>query len=267
MLTRCATVNDDRVKMWLRIAGLYGVSQLPKIQLDHGLITALLERWRPEVHAFHMPFGEVGITLQDVEVLFGLKVDGLLVTGEDTIGTPEEVKLMCHQLLGFEPANRFMSTTMIHGLAVPDVQALHAENTDEEVLLAARHFIYYLLNGFLFPDATKGKYKLYLLPYVSNLYLCGEYSWGSVVLGCLYRALCRASEADKRTVYGCLLLVQIWAWERLPMFQPKGVLPRNQIADYPIAYSLISPLTMTISMPCPHIAKRGGFCGLPVFRL
>ncbi|XP_019181350.1 PREDICTED: serine/threonine-protein phosphatase 7 long form homolog [Ipomoea nil] len=80
-LTRCAAVNDDRVKMWLRIAGLYGVSQLPKIQLDHGLITALLERWKPEVHTFHMPFGEVGITLQDVEVLFGLKVDELLVTG------------------------------------------------------------------------------------------------------------------------------------------------------------------------------------------
>ncbi|XP_019166857.1 PREDICTED: serine/threonine-protein phosphatase 7 long form homolog [Ipomoea nil] len=143
---------------------------------------------------------------------------------------------MCNELLGFEPADRFLSTTMINGTAVPDIQDLHADSTDEEVLLAARRFIYYLLNDFLFPDATKGKYKLYLLPYVNNLYICGEYSWGSAVLGCLYRALCRASEADKRTVYGCLLLVQIWAWERLPMFQPQGVLPCNQIADYPIAY-------------------------------
>ncbi|XP_019178613.1 PREDICTED: serine/threonine-protein phosphatase 7 long form homolog [Ipomoea nil] len=111
--------------------------RLTKIQLDHGLITALLERWRPGVYAFHMPFGEVGITLQDVEVLFGLKVDGLLVTGEDTIGTTAEVKLMCLELLGFELANQFLSTTMIHGSVVPDVQALHAESGDEEVGLSA----------------------------------------------------------------------------------------------------------------------------------
>ena len=33
------------------------------------------------MHMFHLPHGEMGITLQDIEVMLGILVDGLLVTG------------------------------------------------------------------------------------------------------------------------------------------------------------------------------------------
>ncbi|KAH0696708.1 hypothetical protein KY290_014094 [Solanum tuberosum] len=36
------------------------------MQYDHALVTTMIERWRPETYCFHLPFGEVTITLHDV---------------------------------------------------------------------------------------------------------------------------------------------------------------------------------------------------------
>ena len=72
---------DDRVVNIIKALGLEGLFWVPGREIDHGLITALVERWWPETHTFHMPHGDVSITLQDVEVLFGLPVDGVAITG------------------------------------------------------------------------------------------------------------------------------------------------------------------------------------------
>jgi len=58
---------------WLVKEGLPG--------MDNAALTALVDRWRPETHTFHLPSGEMSITLQDVAMLFGLLIDGRAVTG------------------------------------------------------------------------------------------------------------------------------------------------------------------------------------------
>ena len=60
----------------LRRSGLHDVVCVGRMQYDRALVTAMVERWRPGTHCFHLPFGEVTITLQDVQVLFGLRIDG-----------------------------------------------------------------------------------------------------------------------------------------------------------------------------------------------
>jgi hypothetical protein len=44
-------------------------------------ITAMVDRWRPETHSFHLPCGEMTVTLVDVAMILGLPIRGRLVTG------------------------------------------------------------------------------------------------------------------------------------------------------------------------------------------
>lgn len=72
---------DPRIAHYVELAGLTGLLKIPFISLDWHLITALVERWRPETHTFHMRCGELTITLQDVAVILGLPIDGDAIIG------------------------------------------------------------------------------------------------------------------------------------------------------------------------------------------
>ncbi|KAL8146683.1 hypothetical protein AgCh_004425 [Apium graveolens] len=53
----------------LEITGSNVIVRVSSLQLDWGLISALIKRWRQETHTFHLPVGECLITLQDIGVL------------------------------------------------------------------------------------------------------------------------------------------------------------------------------------------------------
>ncbi|KAK9998527.1 hypothetical protein SO802_018130 [Lithocarpus litseifolius] len=72
---------DPRIAAYITDAGLDGLLRVPNIDIDHALITALVERWRPKTHTFHLPHGEMTITLHDMEVIMGVPVVGLPVVG------------------------------------------------------------------------------------------------------------------------------------------------------------------------------------------
>ncbi|MBA0763783.1 hypothetical protein Gotri_013192 [Gossypium trilobum] len=46
------------IKNYLREAGFWHVATIVRgCKLDPKLINALIERWRPETHTFHLPYG------------------------------------------------------------------------------------------------------------------------------------------------------------------------------------------------------------------
>ncbi|KAL5172906.1 Serine/threonine-protein phosphatase 7 long form [Glycine soja] len=57
-----------------------------------------------KTHTFHFPHGEATITLQDVALQLGLKIDGLLVTGFIT----GDVRVAFQTLLGKTPPNKYV---------------------------------------------------------------------------------------------------------------------------------------------------------------
>ncbi|MBA0765831.1 hypothetical protein Gotri_014953, partial [Gossypium trilobum] len=71
---------------------------LEETKLDPPLsVCALVERWRPKTHTFHLPCGECTITLKDVSIQIGLRVNGKVVTGP-VISV--DWSAACEQILG-----------------------------------------------------------------------------------------------------------------------------------------------------------------------
>ncbi|KAE8699589.1 putative coated vesicle membrane protein [Hibiscus syriacus] len=50
-------------------------------KIEPYLISALVERWRPETHTFNLPCGECTIILEDVSMHLGVPVDGDVISG------------------------------------------------------------------------------------------------------------------------------------------------------------------------------------------
>uniref|UniRef100_A0A8I6X955 Aminotransferase-like plant mobile domain-containing protein n=1 Tax=Hordeum vulgare subsp. vulgare TaxID=112509 RepID=A0A8I6X955_HORVV len=49
--------------------------------VNHATLTALMDRWRPETHSFHLACGEMKMTLEDMTMISGLPLNGDAVTG------------------------------------------------------------------------------------------------------------------------------------------------------------------------------------------
>jgi len=62
-------------------AGFGHVLKVSNVEINHLMVTALCERWRTQTHTFHMPLGEITITLEDVSLQLGVPIDGEPVTG------------------------------------------------------------------------------------------------------------------------------------------------------------------------------------------
>ena len=57
---------------YLKVSGFYGVARVGQFDYDRSLVSALVERWCPETHTFHLTRGECTITLLDISIQFGL---------------------------------------------------------------------------------------------------------------------------------------------------------------------------------------------------
>ncbi|KAH1114064.1 hypothetical protein J1N35_007442 [Gossypium stocksii] len=91
------------IENYLREVRFWHVAMIGRwCKLDLKLISALLERWRPKTHTFHLPYGECIITLEDVQLQLGLPMDGYAITWS-TQSTDWGV--ICYKLLGAIPDN------------------------------------------------------------------------------------------------------------------------------------------------------------------
>ena len=137
---------DIRICPYMIHAGYYGVYRLGHIMIDYPLITCLVERWRPEIHTFHVPVGEMTITLQDVAIILGLRIDGPTVIRTCVFDVAK-----CGELLGVTPPTNALSGSAISIWWLCDQLSTPTPDADEVALeWSARGFILALMGSFLF---------------------------------------------------------------------------------------------------------------------
>jgi hypothetical protein len=63
-------VEGDRLRAEVR------AERLTRFNFDVPLIAVFMDRWRPETHTFHLPVGEMTLSLEDAAMLGGLSCAG-----------------------------------------------------------------------------------------------------------------------------------------------------------------------------------------------
>ena len=152
---------DERVLELVDIAGFIYIHRLlgGSLELDRGLISALVERWRQETHTFHLTIEEASITLQDTAVILGLPIHRHAVIGH---GEGEWTALVW-ELLGVWPKNPQdpTETKIIIGSSLKltclrdRFRVLRPDADEATIERHARAYILYLFGCILFPDKSR----------------------------------------------------------------------------------------------------------------
>ncbi|RYR26289.1 hypothetical protein Ahy_B02g060510 [Arachis hypogaea] len=217
---------NDRVEEHLRLTGFYHVSQIGVVQCQKALVNALIERWHPNTHTFHLSIGECAVTLEDVALILGLPTDGLPVTGM-TMSSFEALEAECLLQFGVAPRKSDCRGSCIKLRWLRDLKE-NLELTDEiSIQRYVRCHIMLLIGTILFGDKSGVGVHWKFLSLLRDFVSIGGYSWGAACLAHLYRALCRASRFNCKEIDGPLTLLLGWAWIRLPYLSPLPREPRS----------------------------------------
>ncbi|QHO31238.1 uncharacterized protein DS421_8g239870 [Arachis hypogaea] len=218
---------NERAAEALALTGFQHVSRIGEMRGHSALLSALVERWRPETHTFHLPVGEVTVTLEDVIHILGLQVNGEPVT----VRSDSSYQFLvdnCVACFGRQPGpdDHVLGKVNLHW--VRRCRDSEPCDTQESIERYVRAHIFCVLGTVVFPDKSTTSLNSKFLPLLRNFHQISQYSWGAASLAHLYRSLCRASRYNCKEMDWPLILLFVWAWERMPFMAP---IPRNQLLD------------------------------------
>jgi hypothetical protein len=168
------------------------------------------------------------ITLQDAQKFLGVRISGRPVVGVcNAAGWRARVEVFLGRELPPETPKSRTSGVLISWLRNQFGQC--PVNADDQTITNyCRAWVMHLFGCVLFPDATGDTASWMYLPCLTDWHTAGGYSWGSAVLGFLYRQLCEACRrtSQNASIGGCVYLLQLWMWSRLPVGRPTVLEPR-----------------------------------------
>lgn len=200
------SLNNFRATEKFEATGLAHLQKCMFPNVNMPLISAFVERWYPETNSFHLPFGEMTITLHDVWYLLQIPVAGFPVMGESSLS---ELRPRIGGLLGWT-ADQVDAEFKTHLIKLNTIQ--RECGTGGPMVGPERKATAYLLwtlGASLFVDKSKTSVTSQLLPFLDPLEEVPNYAWGTAALAYLYRQLGIASRRDTTQMAGCLTLLEV----------------------------------------------------------
>ncbi|XP_073221520.1 uncharacterized protein [Cicer arietinum] len=174
-------------------------------QLDYGLA-----RWHSETSSFHMPFGEMTITLDDVANLLGLPIRGEFYSPPD-VDRVTTCNLAVH-LLGVTTEEIWEETRKTRGAHYRLdwlKEVFRRQCAAERFDCAARAYLLNLVGSTIFADKSHTLVDAKYLPLFRYLDGIDRYAWGTAALVVLYDYLSDACYYDTKQLGGYMTLLQI----------------------------------------------------------
>ena len=125
---------------------------------DKILVSGFVERWQPETNTFHLPYGEMTITLDDVAAILGINVTGSSVSCERMSDRDAEDVLV--DLLGVSETDARQEVLSVRGQSVrlewlkSQFHTVSDRDSHHRIECAARGYLLYLIGCTLFVDKS-----------------------------------------------------------------------------------------------------------------
>ncbi|KAE8815282.1 mutator protein [Hordeum vulgare] len=215
---------DERYTPYIEMTGLLPFVQLVSRStpnLNAAAVTALIDLWRPETHSFHLRTGEMTVTLQDISMITALPIEGkpLCMSTDSEVWRQQMEALIGMSLQELEVEDGGKKDRVPAGAPFTWIAANFAhcpEDADDEVIKRyARVYMWYVISRTIFADGT-GKNAPWM-------WLKALTVWTTSLAGARPHWLtCIGRTTTDSGVGGCMLLLSVWSWERLPVGRPKS---------------------------------------------
>ncbi|XP_006598560.1 protein MAIN-LIKE 1-like [Glycine max] len=154
---------------------------------DRGLLSAFVERWHRETSSFHLPVGELTITLDDVSYLLHLPVIGDLHAFEP-LHVDDAVQMLV-DLLMMSPESARAETVQCRGpyVRLQWVRDIYQRRCQAgHWTAAARAYLLHLLGCTLFANKSATNVHVVYLEALRDLSMTKRYAWGVAALCWIY---------------------------------------------------------------------------------
>nr|XP_004506264.1 protein MAIN-LIKE 1-like [Cicer arietinum] len=181
-------VLPAQIDNWITISGLHPLRRCSLHMINDNMISAFAERWHAETISFHLPFGEMTITLDDVRGLLSIPCYGEFFTplanvNEDLaiVAAVELLGVAYDEVVTETKTNRGASYSFEWLKAVLFKQ-LHEGRYD----CATGAYLLHLVGCTILADKSFTIVSAKFLFLFQDLDTCGKWAWGPAALVVLY---------------------------------------------------------------------------------